>query len=104
MTGEIKVNSILRFIHEPLGYNTDLKVVKITEYHPLLNKPVEVDFSNEREDIISIQLDINKKLRNINTGNVFSFTSSSADIGLSTRSEEHTSELQSRFDLVCRLL
>src|SRR5699024_1823600 len=25
-------------------------------------------------------------------------------VGLSTRSEEHTSELQSRFDLVCRLL
>lgn len=82
--GEIKENSIIRFVHEPLGYNTDLKVVKITEYHPLLNKPVEVDFSNEREDIISIQLDINKKLRNINTGNVFSFTSTSADIGLST--------------------
>src|SRR5207249_9054162 len=27
-----------------------------------------------------------------------------ADIGLFLRSEEHTSELQSRFDLVCRLL
>src|SRR5699024_11235970 len=27
-----------------------------------------------------------------------------ASINVSTRSEEHTSELQSRFDLVCRLL
>src|SRR5699024_11413818 len=27
-----------------------------------------------------------------------------ADTALSSRSEEHTSELQSRFDLVCRLL
>src|SRR5699024_10369516 len=31
-------------------------------------------------------------------------TSSRAVIRLRTRSEEHTSELQSRFDLVCRLL
>src|SRR5699024_11421539 len=30
--------------------------------------------------------------------------SSEAYIGLVERSEEHTSELQSRFDLVCRLL
>src|SRR5699024_11967882 len=27
-----------------------------------------------------------------------------AELGMSGRSEEHTSELQSRFDLVCRLL
>src|SRR5699024_12586172 len=31
-------------------------------------------------------------------------TGSSARAGKLTRSEEHTSELQSRFDLVCRLL
>src|SRR5699024_634467 len=31
-------------------------------------------------------------------------TSTSVVVGKSTRSEEHTSELQSRFDLVCRLL
>src|SRR5699024_12215367 len=29
---------------------------------------------------------------------------SSCDISIKARSEEHTSELQSRFDLVCRLL
>src|SRR5207249_9757598 len=31
-------------------------------------------------------------------------SSVSLPIGVTTRSEEHTSELQSRFDLVCRLL
>src|SRR5699024_12844100 len=31
-------------------------------------------------------------------------TSSKVELTTSTRSEEHTSELQSRFDLVCRLL
>src|SRR5699024_11282263 len=31
-------------------------------------------------------------------------TTGSVDPGINDRSEEHTSELQSRFDLVCRLL
>src|SRR5699024_12154153 len=34
----------------------------------------------------------------------FLSTDGSRSLGRSTRSEEHTSELQSRFDLVCRLL
>src|SRR5699024_4899477 len=43
---DIKENNTIRFIHQPLGYNLDLKVVKITAAHPLVNEPVEVDFSN----------------------------------------------------------
>ena len=42
-----------------------LKVIKITESHPLLNLPVEVDFSNKKTDIIKIQQEINKRTRNL---------------------------------------
>src|SRR5699024_11334215 len=37
-------------------------------------------------------------------GNIFDFEIVSKYFTLMIRSEEHTSELQSRFDLVCRLL
>src|SRR5699024_11782669 len=39
-----------------------------------------------------------------NTGNVSVYFGNSLLYATVTRSEEHTSELQSRFDLVCRLL
>ena len=42
-----------------------LKVVKITESHPLLNLPVEVDFSNKKTDIIKIQQAINRRIKNV---------------------------------------
>ncbi len=79
---QIKENNIVHFVHEPLGYNTDLKVVKITEPHPLVNEPVEVEFSNAREDIISIQQKINRKIRQINQPSSKSTISSAASIGL----------------------
>src|SRR5207249_7470077 len=41
----------------------------------------------------------NSQVRNTNTWGVLKFT-----LNTGSRSEEHTSELQSRFDLVCRLL
>src|SRR5207249_11840606 len=40
----------------------------------------------------------------ISTGKLKLISLPQADAGLAVRSEEHTSELQSRFDLVCRLL
>ena len=79
---EIKENNIVHFIHEPLGYNTDLKVVKITEPHPLVNAPVEVEFSNAREDIISIQQKINRKIKQINQPSSKPMVSSAVGIGL----------------------
>ena len=42
-----------------------LKVVKITEYHPLLNQPMEIDFSNKKTDIVKIQQSINKKIKKV---------------------------------------
>src|SRR5699024_7993194 len=42
---DIKDNNSMMFISESLGYNAELKVVKLTKYHPKLNMPVEVEFS-----------------------------------------------------------
>ena len=62
----IKENNTIRFIHQPLGYNLDLKVVKITAAHPLVNEPVEVDFSNSPTDIIKIQQGISRNIKKVN--------------------------------------
>ncbi|UBV35732.1 phage tail protein [Staphylococcus xylosus] len=64
--GDIKENSLIRFIHKPMGYNVELKVVKITESHPIIPKPVEVEFSNASKDIIKIQLQESMKIKNMN--------------------------------------
>lgn len=63
---DIHENSKIRFIHQPLGYNLDLKVVKLTYSHPLVNEPVEVDFSNSPKDIIKIQQNINRNIKRMN--------------------------------------
>lgn len=65
-SGDIKENSLVRFIHKPMGYNVELKVVKITESHPIIPKPVEVEFSNASKDIIKIQLQESMKIKNMN--------------------------------------
>ena len=63
---DIKENNTIRFIHQPLGYNLDLKVVKLTIPHPLSNEPLEVDFSNSPTDIIKIQQGINRNIEKVN--------------------------------------
>ncbi|MDN6542028.1 MAG: phage tail protein, partial [Tetragenococcus koreensis] len=57
---------MIHFIHQPLNYNLDLKVVKITKSHPLANQPVEVDFSNSPKDILKIQRDTNRSIKRMN--------------------------------------
>ena len=79
--GDITENSIVHFIHEPLGYSTGLKVVKITESHPLVNEPVDVEFSNSKADIINIQQKINKQIKQINQPSK-SVVSTASNIGL----------------------
>ncbi|WP_281673274.1 prophage endopeptidase tail family protein [Staphylococcus auricularis] len=59
-------NNTIRFIHKPLGFNADLKVVKLIEKHPLVNQPMEVEFSNAKTDIVKIQQQLNKKIKNFN--------------------------------------
>ena len=62
---EVSERDIFHFRHEPLQLEDDLKVVKITEYHPFVNKPSEVEFSNAKTDLVSINQEVNKRLRNI---------------------------------------
>jgi len=38
--------------------------VKLTESHPIMNVPVEIEFSNLRKDIVQIQQLINRNVRN----------------------------------------
>lgn len=63
---DIQENHTIRFIHQPLNYNLDLKVVKLTKSHPLANQPVEVDFSNSPKDILKIQRDTNRSIKRMN--------------------------------------
>ena len=64
---DIKENSLVRFIHKPLGFNTDLKIVKFTKYHPKAQKANEVEFSNSKQDIVSIQTQINLRIKRANS-------------------------------------
>ena len=64
---DIKENSLVRFIHRPLGFNTELKVVKFTKYHPKSQKANEVEFSNSKQDIVSIQTQINLRIKRANS-------------------------------------
>lgn len=64
---DIKENSLVRFIHRPLGFNTELKVVKFTKYHPKSQKANQVEFSNSKQDIISIQTQINLRIKRANS-------------------------------------
>lgn len=60
---DLKENNIVRFIHKPLKFNVDLKIVKITRFHPLIQQPVEVEFSNAKKDIIDIQNQIDMRMK-----------------------------------------
>lgn len=64
---DIKENSLVRFIHKPLGFNTDLKIVKLTKYHPKSQKANVVEFSNSKQDIIDIQNQINLRIKRANS-------------------------------------
>ena len=52
--------------HEPLNFDTELKIVKFTEYHPILNKHVDIEFSNAKQDIVDIQQAINNSILKTN--------------------------------------
>lgn len=59
-------NTQIRFVHQPLNFNTDLKVAKITKYHPHTNLSTEVEFSNSKKDIVKIQNQINQRIKRVN--------------------------------------
>src|SRR5699024_12109893 len=81
----------------PIYYKTLLKngVITKKQYDKMLNQARKHDGKTE-----SSQLNTLNKMRK----NTDKYYDKVAKIQSGGRSEEHTSELQSRFDLVCRLL
>lgn len=51
------------FVHETMGYNTELKVVRLERGHPLANTIDTVAFSNNSVDMVQIQRSLNKRLK-----------------------------------------
>lgn len=82
----IKENNLVRLKHEPLGFNTDLKVVKLKKYHPLTGKPVEIEFSNAKKDIIQIQQLINRRIKDLSKANITNPSLSNLSNGIVGRS------------------
>lgn len=66
MGDDITERSLVRFVHQPLGFNVDLKVVKFTKFHPLTQKPSEIEFSNARQDILAIQTQMISRIKRAN--------------------------------------
>lgn len=65
-TETINERDSIWFIHEIMQFDTELKVVSLTKQHPYMNAPDEIGFSNNRNDIIQIQQNINNKIKNVN--------------------------------------
>jgi len=62
---QIDENDAIWFIHEPLEYDTELKVVSLNRKHPLNPEPDEISFSNNNDDIIKIQNKITNQIKNV---------------------------------------
>lgn len=60
---QLSERDMVYFKHLGLGFDTTLKVNKLTLYHPSLNLPAEVDFSNKKTDILNIQQSINRRIK-----------------------------------------
>ena len=53
------------FIHEPMEFDTSVKVISLKKAHPYMNVPDEIGFSNNKTDIIKIQQTINNRIKNV---------------------------------------
>lgn len=65
-TEKISERDEVWFIHEPMEFDTSVKVVSLKKSHPFMNVPDEVGFSNAKNDIIKIQQTINNRIKNVN--------------------------------------
>ena len=65
-TEKISERDEVWFIHEPMEFDTSIKVVSLKKAHPLMNVPDEVGFSNAKNDIVKIQRTINNRIKNVN--------------------------------------
>lgn len=62
---KIEERDAIWFIHELMGYDTELKVVSLTQTHPLNPSPDEIGFSNDKKDIVQINNVLNRKMRSV---------------------------------------
>ena len=62
---QIDENDAIWFIHEPLEYDTELRVVALNRKHPLNPEPDEISFSNNNDDVIKIQNKITNQIKNV---------------------------------------
>lgn len=53
------------FIHEPMEFDTSVKVISLKKAHPYMNVPDEIGFSNNKTDIIKIQQVINNRIKKV---------------------------------------
>ena len=53
------------FIHEPMEFDTSVKVISLKKAHPYMNVQDEIGFSNNKTDIIKIQQVINNRIKNV---------------------------------------
>src|SRR5699024_10941953 len=65
-TEQVSERDEVWFIHEPMEFDTSVKVVSLKKSHPIMNVPDEVGFSNAKNDIIKIQQTITNRIKNVN--------------------------------------
>src|SRR5699024_9157116 len=65
-TEKISERDEVWFIHEPMGFDTSMKVTSLKKAHPYMNVPDEVGFSNSKNDIVKVQQTINNRIKNVN--------------------------------------
>ena len=53
------------FIHEPMEFDTSVKVISLKKAHPYMNVPDEIGFSNNKTDIVKIQQVINNRIKKV---------------------------------------
>src|SRR5699024_11381838 len=86
------------------GYTTEYSLAVWTGYPSLKNKDGDVQYIRyDGSQDIAKQL-FQRLMSEISDPDTPDFEKPDSVVSKGSRSEEHTSELQSRFDLVCRLL
>ncbi|MBC1547105.1 hypothetical protein HCJ27_08275 [Listeria sp. FSL L7-1435] len=76
-TEEVTERDVWDFIHEPMGFETEVKVTRIKSGHPWSKKFQEVGFSNSRRDMVRIQTQIANQVKKakVESNKINSFSS-----------------------------
>jgi len=100
---EVDVRDVWMLIHEPLGITSDVKLVSMKSPHPYTRQPQSLTFSSAHKDMLKIQSQINKSIKELSTkvssvnstvsGNLPSFQEASKAIAAVTGKVEFDSEV-----------